>query len=130
MAALVYCGVVDRQGLARVKMVNGAIKANHAMLFAVQLALTLALFSLDIILGPGIADGIGYSVVLVLCVRNPKRGYALAWAGMTTLLVIVGGIISPDSGVLYAAPINRGLEICTIWVVWFLIRTIVPKTSN
>src|SRR4051812_4808845 len=65
-----------RQGLARGKMVNGAIKSHHAMLFAVQLALTLALFSLDISLGPGIADGIGYSIVMVLCLRNPKRGYA------------------------------------------------------
>ncbi len=111
-------------------MVNGAIKANYAALFAIQLALTLALFSLDIFAGPGIADGIGYSIVLVLCLRNPKRGYALAWAGITTLLVIVGGIISPDSGVLYAATINRALEICTIWVVWFLIRAIVPKVSD
>src|SRR5258705_3207376 len=101
-------------------MVNGTIRANHATLFALQLALTLALFSLDIILGPGIADGIGYSIVLVLCVRNLKRGYALAWAWMTTLLVIVGGIISPDSIVLYAAPINHGLELCTIWFVSFL----------
>jgi hypothetical protein len=117
-------------GLARNKMVNGAIKSHHAMLFAVQLALTLALFSLDIVLGPGIADGIGYSIVMVLCLRNPKRGYALAWAGITTLLVIVGGTISPDSGVLYAAAINRALEICTIWVVWFLLRAIVPKVSN
>ena len=112
------------------QMVNGAIKANHAMLFAVQLALTLVLFALDISLGPGIADGIGYSIVLVLCLRNPKRGYTLAWAGITTLLVIVGGIISPDSGVLYAALINRALEVCTIWVVWFLLRAIVPKVSN
>lgn len=129
-AALVYCGSSIGRGLLRGKMVNGAIKANHATLFAIQLALTLALFSLDIFAGPGIADGIGYSIVLVLCLRNPKRGYALAWAGITTLLVIVGGIISPNSGVLYAATINRALEICTIWVVWFLIRAIVPKVSD
>src|SRR5258708_2307672 len=105
-------------------MVNGAIKANHAALFAIQLALTLALFSLDIFAGPGIADGIGYSIVLVLCLRNPKRGYALAWAGITTLLVIVGGIISPDTGVLYAATINRDMDICNICVVWFILPSI------
>ena len=111
-------------------MFEGATKSGHAMLFAIQLALTLALFLLDIFLGPGIGDGIGYSIVLVLCLRNPKQAYALGWAGFTTLLVIAGGIISPDSGVLHAASINRGLEICTIWVVWFLIRAIAPKVSD
>lgn len=111
-------------------MVEGATKPNHARLFAIQLALTLALFLLDILSGPGIADGIGYSIVLVLCLRNPKQAYALGWAAFTTILVIAGGIISPDNGVLHAASINRGLEICTIWVVWFLIRAIAPKLSD
>ena len=111
-------------------MFEGATKPSHAALFAIQLALTLVLFLLDIFLGPGIGDGIGYSIVLVLCLRNPKQAYPLGWAGFTTLLVIAGGIISPDSGVLHAASINRGLEICTIWVVWFLIRAIAPKVSD
>jgi hypothetical protein len=111
-------------------MAEGATKSNPAMLFAIQLALTLALFVLDIFLGPGIADGIGYSIVLVLCLRNPKQGYALGWAAFTTVLVIAGGIITPDSGVLHAASINRALEICTIWVVWFLIRAIAPKVPD
>jgi hypothetical protein len=109
------------------KMTKRATKPAHAGLFTIQLAIALALFSLDIFLGPGIADGIGYSIVLVLCLRNPRRGYALGWAGFTTLLVIAGGIISPDSNVLHLASINRALEICTIWVIWFLIRAIVPN---
>ena len=111
-------------------MVESTTKPHHAALFAIQLVLTLALFSLDIFLGPGIGDGIGYSIVLVLCLRNPKPGYALGWALFTSLLVVVGGIVMPDSGVFHAASINRGLEICTIWVVWFLIRAIVPKVSD
>ena len=112
------------------KMIKRATKPAHAVLFAIQLTIALALFSLDIFLGPGIGDGIGYSIVLVLCLRNPKRGYALGWAVFTTLLVIAGGIITPDSNALHLASVNRALEICTIWVVWFLIRAIAPKLSD
>ena len=108
------------------KMIKRPTKPAHAALFTIQLAIALALFSLDIFLGPGIGDGIGYSIVLVLCLRNPKRGYALAWAAFTTLLVIAGGFILPDSNALHLDLINRALEIGTIWAVWFLLRAIVP----
>ena len=112
------------------KMIERPTKPNRAVLFAIQFATAIVLFLLDIFSGPGIADGIGYSIVLVLCLRNPKRTYALGWAGFTTLLVIAGGVVSPDSGDLHVGLINRALEICTIWVVWFLVTAIVPKLSD
>ena len=112
------------------KMIKRATKPSHAALFTIQLAISLALFSLDVYLGPGIGDGIGYSIVLVLCLRNPKRGYALGWAAFTTLLVIAAGIFLPDSNALHLDLINRALEIGTIWAVWFLIRAIVPNTPD
>ena len=112
------------------KMIERPTRPKHAVLFAIQFATAIVLFLLDIFSGPGIADGIGYSIVLVLCVRNPNRTYSLGWAGFTTLLVIAGGIVSPDSGVLHVGIINRALEISTIWVVWFLITTIVPTLSD
>ena len=112
------------------KMIERATKPSHAALFTIQLAISLALFSLDVYLGPGIGDGIGYSIVLVLCLRNPKRGYALGWAAFTTLLVIAAGIFLPDSKALHLDLINRALEIGTIWAVWFLIRAIVPNTPD
>ena len=111
-------------------MDKSANKPNQAALFALQLAIAISLFCLDIFLGPGIADGIGYTIVLVLCLRNPKRAYLLLWAGIATLLVIAGGIISPDDGFLHVASANRVLEICTIWVVWLVIRTLGPNISD
>jgi hypothetical protein len=108
------------------KMIERPTKPAYATLFSIQLAIALALFALDIFLGPGIGDGIGYSIVLVLCLRNPKRGYALGWAAFTTLLVIAAGMILPDSdNALHLDLINRALEIGTIWAVWFLLRAIV-----
>jgi hypothetical protein len=112
------------------KMIKRETKPALAALFTIQLAIALGLFALDILLGPGIGDGIGYSIVLVLCLRNPKRGYALGWAAFTTLLVIAAGVILPDSNALHLDLINRGLEIGTIWAVWFLIRAIVPTTPE
>ena len=112
------------------KMIKRETKPALAALFAIQLAIALALFALDILLGPGIGDGIGYSIVLVLCLRNPKRAYALGWAAFTTLLVIAAGVMLPDSNALHLDLINRSLEIGTIWAVWFLIRAIVPTTPD
>jgi hypothetical protein len=112
------------------KMIKRATKPALAALFTIQLVIALALCSLDIFLGPGIGDGIGYSIVLVLCLRNPKRGYALGWAVFTTLLVIAAGIALPDDNALHLDLINRALEIGTIWTVWFLIRAIVPNTAD
>jgi hypothetical protein len=112
------------------KMIKRATKPALAALFTIQLVIALALCSLDIFLGPGIGDGIGYSIVLVLCLRNPKRGYALGWAIFTTLLVIAAGITLPDDNALHLDLINRALEIGTIWTVWFLIGAIVPNTAD
>jgi hypothetical protein len=91
-----------------------------------QSVISTALFIADVLAGPGIADGIGYSIVLVLCLRNPKRSYLLSWAILTSVLVVAGGIIVPDPTFLHVGIINRGLEMATIWVVWLFIRTIVP----
>jgi len=107
-------------------MVKKNTETNLAVLVTVQLAIALALSSLDIFLGPGIADGIGYSIVIVLCLRNPRRSYSFWWAVFTTLLVIAGGIISPDNSFFHAASLNRALEICTIWAVRSLISAIAP----
>jgi len=112
------------------KMIKRETKPALAALFTIQLAISLALFALDIFLGPGIGDGIGYSIVLVLCLRNPKPAYALGWAAFATLLVIAAGILLPDNNALPLDLINRGLEIATIWAVWFLIRAIVPNKPD
>jgi hypothetical protein len=109
---------------------TSANRHGRAALFLTQLAIALGLFCLDIFLGPGIADGIGYTIVLVLCLRNPRRGYLLLWAGLTTVLVIAGGVITPDDGLLHGASANRVLEICTIWLVWFVMRLMGPVGSD
>ncbi len=105
-------------------------RPTKAALFIIQLATALSLFFLDIYLGPGIADGIGYSIVIVLCLGRPNRVYSLGWAGFTTILVVAGGIISPDRSFLHVDLTNRVLEIFTIWVVWFVISEVWPKTLN
>ena len=112
------------------KMIKRATNPALAALFTIQLVIALGLCSLDIFLGPGIGDGIGYSIVLVLCLRNPKRAYALGWAAFATLLVTAAGVILPDNNALHLDLINRGLEIGTIWAVWFLIGAIVPNKPD
>ena len=99
----------------------GTPKKIRVTLGVAQLAIAFGLFSLDIFSAPGIADGIGYSTVLVLCLWNPKRWYAAAWAAIAISLVVAGGIVSGDNG-LGASLVNRSLGITTILAVWLLIR--------
>jgi signal transduction histidine kinase len=87
------------------------------------LATALGLFALDILTIRGIGDGIGYSIVLMLCLWSPRQSTAFAWACFATILVVSGAFLSIDGGVGTASLINRLLALSTIWVVWGLIRT-------
>ena len=76
------------------------------------------------------ADGVGYPIVLVLCLWNTKPGYAFAWSAVITILIVAGGLIVPDDNLLHAVSFDRALEVCTIWVIWFLIKAIAPTFND
>ncbi|HOB53773.1 MAG TPA: diguanylate cyclase [Acidobacteriota bacterium] len=90
---------------------------------ALCLVLALAILALDAITPLGIADGILYVAVLLLCpsVRQPRLIWLLA-AGCS-LLVAVGYWISPTVGVWSFIPVtNRILSVGMIWTTALLMH--------
>jgi signal transduction histidine kinase len=90
---------------------------------ALQFAIASGLFLLDILSPAGVAEGVGYSTVLVLCLWNPKRWYALSWFLTAVALVLAGGILSGPAALSGPSLINRALGIMSISVVWLLVRS-------
>jgi len=89
---------------------------------ATQVMGALGLFALDVLTPPGVADGVGYPIVLVLCLWVPGRKYLIGWALTTVALTILGALFPLEIGIGEAAIINRALAICSICVVTILIN--------
>ena len=88
---------------------------------AVQVLGALGLFALDVLTPPGVADGVGYPIVLVLCLWIPGRIYLTGWAFATGALTLLGAFFPPEFGLSEASIINRALAICSIAIVTILI---------
>jgi signal transduction histidine kinase len=82
----------------------------------------IGLFLLDVSTPPGVADGVGYPVLLVLCLWLPQRWILSACTWASTLLAIAGAAFATEGGVgLEASLINRALGIAAIWIIYFLL---------
>jgi signal transduction histidine kinase len=88
---------------------------------AAQVLGALGLFALDVFTPPGVADGVGYPIVLALCLWVPGRKYLMGWALATGALTLLGAFFPPEFGVSEASFINRALAICSITIVTILI---------
>ncbi|HUC61792.1 MAG TPA: HAMP domain-containing sensor histidine kinase [Alphaproteobacteria bacterium] len=81
------------------------------------------LFILDIVTPPGVADGIGYPILLVLCLWLPGRHTLSVCAWGSTLLIVVGGFFGQVGGIgLEASLINRALGLISMWVIYWLLE--------
>jgi signal transduction histidine kinase len=98
-----------------------ASRIDTRAVIAVQVFGASGLFMLDILTPPGIADGVAYPIVLVLCLWIPGRKYLFGWALVTIGLTILAAFLTPGGGVGEASIINRGLAICSIAIVTILI---------
>jgi signal transduction histidine kinase len=92
------------------------------VVIAVQVLGALGLFALDVLTPPGVADGVAYPIVLILCLWVPDRKYLTAWALATGALTVVGAFFSKDFGIGEASIVNRSLGVCSIAIVTVLIN--------
>jgi len=100
-------------------MLNGV---DARAVIAVQVLCASGLFALDVLTPPGVADGVGYPIVLVLCLWVPGRKYLTVWALATGALTVLGAFFPPEFGIGEASIINRSLGICSIAIVTILIN--------
>ena len=78
---------------------------------------TLGLFWVDIHSERGILDGIGYPASVALTARFGRRP-VLICAGLVSVLIVVGAVLVPDSGISVAGELaNRFFALLSVWIV-------------
>jgi hypothetical protein len=75
----------------------------------------LAVFVVDLLLPLGIAVPIAYVGLILLGLWVSQRWYTLAAAAATSLLTVVGALLSPPGGPIWTGTINRAIVIGVLW---------------
>jgi signal transduction histidine kinase len=91
----------------------------------------IGLFVLDVTTPPGVADGIGYPIFLVLCLWLPGRSTLSVCTWASTALIVIGGFFGRSGGIGFEASlINRSIGFVSIWIIyWLLEQRIVMERS-
>ncbi|MBI4001445.1 MAG: PAS domain S-box protein, partial [Nitrospira defluvii] len=83
--------------------------------YGVTALLTIGIFLLDLLMPAGIAVWLLYAIPFTL-VWSPTRARApLFFAGLATLLVLIGHLVSPPEGLPLSSLLNRLLGIGLMW---------------
>jgi signal transduction histidine kinase/ActR/RegA family two-component response regulator len=83
---------------------------------------TAALLVIDISSPRGVIDGIAYPGIVALTARFGKRA-TLACAVATSVLILIGSLLSPDYGISVGAEIaNRFFALLSVWVVTLVLN--------
>ena len=69
------------------------------LVVATQALSALGLFALDVLTPPGVADGFGYPIVLVLCLWIPGRKYLIGWLFAAVALTVLGALFPVAIGI-------------------------------
>lgn len=78
------------------------------------------IFVVDITIPLGVAFGVPYIVVVLITLQSPYRHAAIIAAVITTLLVLLGLVFSPEGGETWKVYSNRVIAIVAIWVTALL----------
>lgn len=97
------------------------IGSGWVALTSLQLVIALGLFALDILTPFGVADGIAYSTLIVLCLWSPDRRVSLIWTLFSILLIFGGWFFSQDPPAL--SLVSRLLSAGTVVLIWALVRS-------
>jgi len=78
------------------------------------------IFIVDISIPLGVAFGVPYIIVILITLQIPRRHAVIIAAGVTTVLVILGLVFSPEGGETWKVYFNRAIAIFAIWVIALL----------
>jgi PAS domain S-box-containing protein len=79
-----------------------------------------AIFVADLILPLGVAGGAPYTVLVLLGLWFRRFRYVVVLAGAATVLIVLGGFLSPHGEEIWQGVINRTLTILATWAISFL----------
>jgi PAS domain S-box-containing protein len=94
---------------------------DDSRLLAIAVALTAAIFFLDVKLPLEIAVCALYGVVVLIGLFVSIRGFSLWMAGVATLLTTLAAALAPAEQITDHAVINRALTLVGIWVTAWLV---------
>ncbi len=95
-------------------------KATLSWHLTAALALTAAVFGVDLFVPLGFAGGVPYLFPLLVSLRSSNPHHTLIVAAAGTALTTVGFLFSPSGGVLWIVVLNRLLALLVIWVTAIL----------
>ncbi len=79
-----------------------------------------AIFSLDLLLPLGVADGVLYVALVLIGLRMRSKNFILWSALCGTTLILIGFYLSPEGGVQWKVLSNRAISIFTLWMTAIL----------
>jgi signal transduction histidine kinase/ActR/RegA family two-component response regulator len=92
------------------------MEQRHVLLLITVVALTLALFVVDVQVPLGVAIWLPYVAVVLLSLWLPGRRYPYLITAACSALTIAGLFLSPPGGAIWTAVVNRLLAIVAFWV--------------
>ena len=78
-------------------------------------------FYFDLLVPLGIAGGIPYTALVALSVYSPRINFTHFVTSISSILIILGYILSPEGGEQWMAITNRFLALSAIWVTSILL---------
>ncbi len=92
------------------------MEKRDVFLLVAVVALTLALFVVDVQVPLGVAIWLPYVAVVLLSLWLPGRRYPYLITAACSALTIAGLFLSPPGGAMWMAVVNRSLAIGAFWV--------------
>ena len=89
-------------------------------IFALCLALSIAIFILDSLIPLGVAGGVPYILVVLVSLWSPRKKLPIYVAIGGSILTVIGFYSSPAGGELWKVIFNRSLALFAIWATAIL----------
>jgi diguanylate cyclase (GGDEF)-like protein/PAS domain S-box-containing protein len=98
------------------------MKIDRYLLLAAITAGTI--FTTDLAIPLGVAFGVPYIVVILITLQTPYRHAVIIAAVISSVLVLLGLVFSPEGGEAWKIYFNRAIAIVAIWIVALLVGLI------
>jgi PAS domain S-box-containing protein len=97
------------------RAVPGVRGGGEIRLLLLSAALAAGIFGLDLLVPLGVAGGVPYVAVVLLCLWLPWRACAFVFAALCSVLTLLGYFFSPPGGEPRQVVMNRLLAVGVIW---------------
>lgn len=95
-------------------------RMSHKMFYGGAFWFCCIVLTADMIIPTNVAMGLWYILPVMLGLMAPAKAYILITASASTLLIVLGHLVSPILGETWVGATNRGFSILTLWVIAWL----------